>query len=130
VSVEFGKNSWEYIYTETFNESKVFVRSSPRWLTFEKDFVYYWRLEDYSTPQYQYTLRGHHDDYDFTFLSEIGFYKYSFETKKLSCLKQQKYAETMGCGNMRSETKDADILSSVVVTENESVIQYLANKRY
>ena len=53
-----------------------------------------------------------------------------FDKKKLSCLKQQRYAETMGCGNIQSETKEAYILSSVVVTENESVIQYLANKRY
>ena len=126
---EFGKNSWKYIYTEPFGESKVFIRSSPRWLTFKKDFVYYWRLEDYSTPQYQYILKGHHDDYSFTFMSEIGFYKYSFKTKKLICLKQERYSKAMGSGNVESETKDAYILSSVVVTENENVIQYLINKR-
>tara|TARA_S200000501_G_scaffold375993_1_gene429555 strand:- start:36930 stop:37319 length:390 start_codon:yes stop_codon:yes gene_type:complete len=129
VDTEFGKNSWKYIYTETFSKSRVFIRSSPRWLTFEEGLVYYWRLEDYSIPQYQYILRGHHDDYDFTFMLEIGFYKYSFQTKKHSCLKQQRHAETMGCGNIQSETKDAYILSSVVVTENENVIVYLINKR-
>lgn len=124
----FGKNAWEYIYTEKFGGSKIFVRSSPKWLTFEEGVVTYWRLEDYLTPQYQYVLKGHHDDYDFTFMSEIGFYQYCYKTTVLTCLKQETFAESMGQGKKQSETTEAYILSSVVMTENKQVIEYLTRK--
>mgnify|MGYP001163966037 FL=1 len=128
MNIEFGKNSWEYIYTEQFSGSKVFVRSSPKWLTYQGEFVFYWRLEDYLTPQYQYILKGHHDDYDFHFMSEIGAWKYSFASKSLTCLSQEKFQDSMSQGKSLSYTNEAYILSSFLVIEHVQVIQYLEKR--
>ena len=61
-------------------------------------------------------------------MSEIGFYQYCYKTAVLTCLKQETFAESMGQGKKQSETTEAYILSSVVMTENKQVIEYLTRK--